>query len=29
VIVASRVPDSAPEDIEEMHAVLDSIHIEP
>jgi hypothetical protein len=29
VIVASRLPDSAPEDIEEMQAVLDSIEIEP
>ena len=29
VIVASRVPESAPEDIAEMRALLDSIQIEP
>jgi hypothetical protein len=29
VIVANRVPDSAPDDIAEMRAVLDSIQIEP
>lgn len=29
VIVAGRVPDSAPEDVEELQAVLDSIQIEP
>lgn len=29
VIVANRVPDSSPEDLAEMRAVLDSIQIEP
>jgi hypothetical protein len=29
VIVANRVPDSAPEDIAELRAILDSIQIEP
>jgi hypothetical protein len=29
VIVANRSPDSPPEDVAELHAVLDSIHIEP